>query len=535
MFRLAHPSPYQEAIFRFVEVGWGHGVVRSTAGSGKTTTLVEAAYRLPKGTWACFLAFNVHTARELQRRLPERVEARTVHSLGRAILSNHVGQDGKVKVEEGKYRILAEHHLKRDERTWRLPPQVLRAAVTYLKDLARLVRLEFATPELLPELALRYRLQLPEPDLAETLFDLVWAVLDAGQAQAKEGLIDFTDMLFVPVLEGLAPPRPFDFVFVDEAQDLSKLQLAFVLGCVKEGGRLLFVGDPRQAIYGFSGADAYAIERIVAVTRATVLPLSVTYRCPASHVRLANQFAPEMEAAQGAAQGTIRVISETVLGAHAKAGDLVLCRVNAPLVRAALHLIQQGTPARVEGRDLAGSLIADAKAAFGSTLQNWRPRLGRYEQQELERLTHSRLPADALERLLAQREDELESLRAVVLHATREGVERTGELIGRINALFRDATHSVTFSTVHRAKGKEATSVFILYPHLMPLAYARSKEDRLGEQCVQFVAVTRSLRDLTFVEADNTPPGPAWWRLGVGASSTEVGTPEPVAVAPRPR
>lgn len=520
--RLERPSDYQDAIFRFVEKSLGHGVVKATAGSGKTTTLVEAAYRLPEGTRSCFLAFNTHTAKELQRRLPDKVEARTVHSLGFAIMARYIGMKRKLIVEDQKYRSLAEYHLKRDERTWRLPPKELRAAATYLKDLSRLIRLELATAELLPDLVVRYRLQAPDPELIETLHDIVWTVLDAGVAQAKEGIIDFTDMLFVPVLEKLAPPRPFDFVFVDEAQDLSKVQLAFVLGCVRKGGRLLFVGDPRQAIYGFSGADAYAVERIVEVTKATVLPLSVTYRCPVSHVRLANQFAPEMQAAPGAVQGTVRRISETVLAARVKPGDLVLCRVNAPLIQGALHLIQQGTPARVEGRDLAGKLIADAKAAFGSSLNDWRPKLGHYGQREVERVTRSRVPAEVFERMLAQREDELDSLRAVVVFATRRGVESITDLIAHIDHLFRDAANSVTFSTVHKAKGKEAECVFILYPHLMPLSYAESKEDRLGEQCVQFVAVTRALRELTFVEADNTPPGPAWWRQGTTTQTREA-------------
>jgi len=520
--RLESPSDHQDAIFRFIEGGIGHGVVKATAGSGKTTTLVEASYRLPNGTRSCFLAFNTHTAKELQRRLPDKVEARTVHSLGFAIMARYIGRERKLIVEPEKYRSLAEYHLKRDERTWRLPPKELRAAVTYLKDLARLIRLELSTAALLPELVVRYRLQPPDPALIETLHDLVWTVLEAGVAQAKEGIIDFADMLFIPVLEKLAPPRPFDFVFVDEAQDLSKVQLAFVLGCVRKGGRLLFVGDPRQAIYGFSGADAYAVERIVEVTKATVLPLSVTYRCPVSHVRLANQFAPEMQAAPGAAQGTVCRISETVMGAHVKPGDLVLCRVNAPLINGALHLIQQGTPARIEGRDLAGKLIADAKAAFGRSLHDWQPKLGHYEQREHERVTRSRVPAEVFERMLAQREDELESLRAVVVFATRKGVESIADLIGYIDHLFRDAANSVTFSTVHKAKGKEAMSVFILYPHLMPLSFVESKEERLGEACVQFVAVTRSLRDLTFVEADNAPLGPAWWRQGTTAPPREA-------------
>ena len=533
MSRLSNPSPHQAAIFEFVAQGRGHGVVKATAGSGKTTTLVEAAYRLPQATKACFLAFNTHTAKELQRRLPKTVEARTVHSLGFAIMARYAGMGRKLHVDDNKYRALAEYHLKRDDRTWRLSPAELRAAARYLGDLARLIRLELAPYEALPELVARYRLDAPDPALIETLHGVVWTVLEAGEALAKEGIIDFADMLFVPVLEHLAPPKPFDFVFVDEAQDLSKVQLAFVLGCVRKGGRLLFVGDPRQAIYGFSGADAYAVERIVSITRATVLPLSTTYRCPVSHVQLANQFAPEMRAAPRAAQGTVQSISETVFSGRVEPGDLVLCRVNAPLVRAALHMIQQGTPARVEGRDLAGKLIKDAKDAFGASLADWQAKLGRFEQLELERASRSRVSADAFKRIVTQREDELESLRAVVLYVTHKGVEDTGGLVSHIDTLFRDYLNSVTFSTVHKAKGKEANNVYVLYPHLMPLAFAESKEERLGEACVQFVAVTRAMNKLTFVEADNAPPGPAWWRQTVPAERppTPVAAEQPVTRA----
>ena len=40
MTRPMTPSSYQEAIFRFVKDGSGHGVIMATAGSGKSTTLV---------------------------------------------------------------------------------------------------------------------------------------------------------------------------------------------------------------------------------------------------------------------------------------------------------------------------------------------------------------------------------------------------------------------------------------------------------------------------------------------------------------
>ena len=62
MSRPSTPSSHQEAIFRFMEEGTGHGVIMATAGSGKSTTMVEVAHRLPKNTRACFLAFNTSAA-----------------------------------------------------------------------------------------------------------------------------------------------------------------------------------------------------------------------------------------------------------------------------------------------------------------------------------------------------------------------------------------------------------------------------------------------------------------------------------------
>ena len=147
-------------------------------------------------------------------------------------------------------------------------------------------------------------------------------MLERGFEQALLGLVDFEDMVFVPVLQELKPPRPFDFVFVDEAQDLAKAHLALVQGSVKPGGRLLFVGDPHQTIYGFSGVDVGALGRIAGTTGATVLPLSTSYRCPRLHVRLAQRFGPAITAAPGAAEGKLAVLGEHAFADHVRTGDL---------------------------------------------------------------------------------------------------------------------------------------------------------------------------------------------------------------------
>ena len=54
------PSGYQKRIFEFVQQGIGHGVVEASPGSGKTTTLVEIANRLPSDCEALFLALKKH-------------------------------------------------------------------------------------------------------------------------------------------------------------------------------------------------------------------------------------------------------------------------------------------------------------------------------------------------------------------------------------------------------------------------------------------------------------------------------------------
>jgi DNA helicase-2/ATP-dependent DNA helicase PcrA len=68
------------------------------------------------------------------------------------------------------------------------------------------------------------------------------------------------------------------------------------------------VGDPKQAIYGFAGADCRSVEKIKARTQATELPLSICYRCPISHLDKAREIVPQIEARPGAPAGVIAEI-----------------------------------------------------------------------------------------------------------------------------------------------------------------------------------------------------------------------------------
>ena len=515
------PSSYQEAIYRFALEGSGHGVIMATAGSGKSTTLIEVAHRLPTDSRACFLAFNTSAAQQLKDRLPGHVTACTVHALGLRTLAAAVKGRKLARVYPRKYQELVKARLRNTEESYRVSSQTASQAVQYLRELTHYARVNLAQEDdrgVLERLARTYHLRPPEhPELLSNLHAQLWEILRDGVVLALEGLYDYTDMIYAPVAADLSPTRRFDMVCVDEAQDLSPMQLSFILRLPCPDGRLLFVGDPKQAIYGFAGADTKAMSRIVERTQATVLPLSVTYRCPQKHVRLAQRFAPAIQAAPGAIEGRVTAIAEGTLSRHVKPGDLILCRVNAPLVETCLELIQRGIPAQVLGRDIAGKLLADAKLVFKQGLENWRAKLNRFQAREIEGIKQAKLPLDVTERMVYRREDELACLRAVVEDAEHGGVTTLKGLDARINGLFGDASGMVTLSTVHRAKGKEADNVFILLPHLMPLPNAESPEEREAEDCVRFVAVTRAKQKLVFVEPEGARGSTAWWReAGVG-------------------
>lgn len=519
--RLSH---YQEKIIEFVVAGKGHGVVQATAGAGKTSTLVQVAARLEPHRRACFLAFGRDAANELGRRLPSFVVAMTVHKLGRQTLEEALRRRGLdlAPVERWKYRRLLREELKEFRLGNDLEEPQVAEGEEYLSRLLDLARLNLCDPgddEGLRNLALRYTIVPPGSEVEPLLHEVLRRVLVRGSEEAlRAGTSDFTDMLYLPVTQELEPPR-FDFVCVDEAQDYSALALAFTTRLVAEGGRLLFVGDPRQSIYGFAGADSEAMERISRETEATILPLSITYRCPRSHVALARLLAPEIEAGPEATEGRVFWVADRLLEHWAREGDMILCRANAPLVSTCLRLIRAGRRAFVRGRDLRRQLLELSRRALAEGAADVRERIDEFTEREEARLRRA-LEGSAFEQaVLAERQDLLGCLRFLAADL-EAGVPATLALPRRIEDTFAESDGALILSTIHRAKGQEADRVLLLYPELMPAPYARTSQALRGEASVQFVALTRARCDLVFVTDSLTPA----YRGSTG-DSTATGVP----------
>lgn len=226
-------SSYQEAIYRFALEGSGHGVIMATAGSGKSTTLVEVAHQLPKDTRACFLAFNTSVAQQLKDRLPGHVTACTVHALGLRTLAASVRGHKLARVYPRKYQELVKARLRNTEESYHVSSQTASQAVQYLRELTHYARVNLAQENdrgVLEWLARTYHLRpLEHPELLSNLHAQLWKILRDGVVLALEGLYDYTDMIYAPVAADLSPTRHFDMVCVDEAQDLSPMRLSIIL------------------------------------------------------------------------------------------------------------------------------------------------------------------------------------------------------------------------------------------------------------------------------------------------------------------
>ncbi|GGS44045.1 UvrD-helicase domain-containing protein [Deinococcus knuensis] len=540
-----HFTAQQRAVIEAVRDSGRHLMIRATAGSGKTTTLTEAAWHA--GPRSVYFVYNRHATAGVAGRLPPGLSARTLHAHGLGLLSRELpaGRGGDRPGAGPDLQPTKTARLLEDAGL--LPPaqapgdaaarRALLAALTRAWDTCREQTLNPADPD---DLALLLGLSgWPSPDAHPQVTPPTQAALGSGAAHLlraalarlpdlsaaayrQTGLIDHTDMLWLPLHLNLGRGA-VRTALVDEAQDLTPLRQAFVAHVAglraRQPGRVILCGDPEQAIYAYAGADPQGLERMARELDAQEWPLSVSFRCARAVVGAARTVSDFITAAPGAPRGAVEHLSAADL--DVRPGDAVLCRLNAPLLRLALDLLARGVRVHLTGRDLAGRLLDVAGAALppNFTRQQADDSLSAYLNGRLESLERAEAAGDRRARRAAQ--DLRDLCRCALLLArrvTRRGPARHEDLralLARLHAPAGGEAGVVTLSTVHRAKGLEWPRVTVLHPELMPLSGGDPQEER----CVQFVAFTRARTTL---------------RLAYGADAWAQGLRVPTGREPEP-
>lgn len=497
------PSPFQEAIYTWIRTGTGSAVVKAVAGSGKSTTILNGVEFIPPIKRVCMLAFNKPIATELTEKLAKRnltnVQAKTLNSAGYAALRKFLmrGSKGFLKVDSNKTRELAKYIVTDDVRNnydeiiklvslakaFGIVPSYVRSATCVMPD----------TMESWYFLIDRYDLEV-SASMTQSVVDTVREILAAGLRERT--VIDYDDQLYMPVVLG-APFETFDWLFVDEAQDVSPIQRAMLRKMLKPGGRLVAVGDDAQAIYGFRGADSDSMANIRREFNAIELPLSISYRCPQNVVRYAQRVVRHIEASPTAAEGTVMSWVQYD-GSEFMPDDMVVCRLTAPLIKLAYALIGRRIPVRVMGRDIGSGLVKlidklkpkgiDGEHGLLAKLDAWK-------DAEIQKLL-----TQGKEDKIQSIEDKHDSLLAFIDNALADTVPK---LKTAIEDMFADKGKGITtLCTIHKSKGLEAQRVFVLDDYLMPSKWARQAWQMQQEINLMYVAYTRAQSDLIFIDSN---------------------------------
>jgi superfamily I DNA/RNA helicase len=467
-------SPYQRAIFDDVESGKGHSVVVARAGSGKSTTIVKSFDHVPTGTRTLMAAFNSSIAadlREAAREAKARVEVRTMHSFGFAALKSAFGS----RLDDRKVPGMVRARFDGSE----LGPAVVRRQIERAASLAKAVNAKGATE-------VDFILDRAGVDVAPHLRPQVIAaalwVLE--ESKADPSVVSFDDMVWLPVVLGLRVPQ-FDRVFVDETQDFNRTMVELALMACAPGGRICAVGDDRQAIYGFRGADERAIPSLITRLDAKRLALSVCYRCAKSIVRLAAETVSDIEVAPGAEIGIVDKVGEGRMLEQARPGDFVLSRTNAPLIQLFFRFVSKSVPVKVAGRDV-GARIADlVSRSRADTVDALTRRIEQWRRRERARLEAQDPPGDT---------DTVDDM-AECVTILAAGARSIAEVDARIKDIFAEDAKSedlLILSSTHKAKGAERQRVWLLEDTY------RNKPS-VEEDNLWYVAVTRAQRELYLV------------------------------------
>lgn len=486
------PSKYQRAVYQFIKSCKGNAVVEAVAGSGKSTTIVNAIDIIPEDKRILFLAFNKAIVTELERKVGKKpnCDIRTLHSLGaKQMMYYYHSQvdDTKYKsrlnsgIELGLYHMTSTDFGDDAKEDWK-------RNIQQLIDLGRVNLCK--TIEQLDDIAMKFQIFTVDNE-----YEIVWKIIEWGRTNTD--VIDFTDMIYLPVILNVRM-FTYDWVFIDECQDLNAAQRELFLRCIKKnGGRFIAVGDRKQSIYGFSGADEESFAKLRAIPRTAKLPLSICYRCDKNIITAAKQYVPQIEARNDAPDGILDLNAKV---ADVKDGDMILCRVTAPLVKLCIQYIASGVKAYVKGRDIGVNLINIIKKTKKSKIADcfdlFDKELKRIDERIMKK-THCTANEAIESEAHRTYQDKIDAIKILA-----DGLTTCQEVMNHIEEIFKDENgQGICLSTIHKSKGLESDRVFIICEDKLFLKSAmRIPWQAEQEYNLVYVAITRAKHYLGYVK-----------------------------------
>ena len=239
-----------------------------------------------------------------------------------------------------------------------------------------------------------------------------------------------------------------DIVYVDEAQDMNMSRIEFVMRMMGPRSRMVIVGDEKQSLFQWSGADRFSLQKLKEKTNAVEFPLHRTFRCGRRIVESVQEpsFLTNI-ADESCVDGQVLNVSNEFMMCPMRARNLVVSFFHARMRQSqrlcAMQLLKQGRKCNIQGRDIAPGLLWMIKRSNALSVVEFQSWLDDWRSAECERLSAK------------NRDCEFIVDKAECLEAFCEGESNLDIVKSKIKSMFDDAdgdTDRVILSTVHRAR-----------------------------------------------------------------------------------
>jgi DNA helicase II / ATP-dependent DNA helicase PcrA len=502
----------------------------ASAGSGKTRVLTRRiAYRIGNGSadprHVLVLTFTRDAAGELRRRLrrldiSERIESGTFHSVALRLLRDRAAAAGTTAPAVAPDRM-------------RLAREVLTETRIAVEPAAALADLDWARARMVAPSDVAGASRMAKRRLALTPEQHVRFAERYTALKRRRGVLDFDDLL-----EGLLDAMRrdatftdivrwrFRHLFVDEAQDLNPLQFALLEHIRGERADICLVGDPRQAIYGWNGADPTLLDEVERhLPGVTIVRLQGNYRCTPQVVRAGAAALAPMGVADDTVsrrndgriptvhsfadeQAEARWVADSVrplMVRHGARQVAVLARTNDQLAVLSRALARVGVPVlRTVGASPLERCVAEAVRTGGrEQLAAWIDAVWASDD------------ADPIRMRVAEEADRyLTSGDSGGLQSWLDARQPFEDLETD------DGQPAVALLTFHAAKGREWGAVVVtgVEAGLVPHSSSGSTAQRAEESRLFHVALTRAADELVITSADTRggkTTGPSPWLAAV--------------------
>ena len=541
-------SSYQNNIIDFFKTHPHDNIlVEALAGTGKSFLICL----LTEGTKTSdiYVAFNNSIAKEFQEKIKNpKTKVSTLHSLGFSIMntnlnefSNGGSRSGGIGVSRGSgsakaqldnfkiHKIVDDMISKSYGRYVDFEKRIfIKDSYVSLYNLCRLRCVNMNETWQVHQVIHNYNLftdysgnDFTSPDVS-TIVTWLKEIDKKSKAEFESNhTIDFTDMLYITheklkTGEWKVPYWGlYTNIYADECQDLSSLQFSLLKYIQRKGGRYVLVGDFRQSIYNFAGADAKSFKTIEKLfSPLTKFELPINYRCPSSHLEKVNkEFNIPIQPRPNAPKGTIKTIEKKDIKKYIKPGDMVISRKNKWFSDVVITLATSGIPIYIEDKEMVESLLKTIKDSKTTTLGGLKIKLEKIisdASKSLEKIAQTQTNSNEDETQKAQdfsltnsRIDNINFILDILKSYQKEfpnaSVINFSNYVSKILNIIPNKD-CVRICSVHKAKGLEAENVFVLNEAKVCTDFRNSIEQQEQEKNLSYISITRAKDTLYLVK-----------------------------------